>query len=138
MTLGGNGLEEISNGDNQGPEGDILAFESPGVACAVNVLMMRRCNRRDVVVDPVKVDPLKDVLEGINFDGIYHNIPSIAAAHHENIDGTGYPWGLKGEDIPLGALIISVADFFEAITSKRHYRDPMPTEIAYKLLRQHR
>ena len=79
----------------------------------------------------------KDILEGINFDGIYRNIPSIAAAHHENIDGTGYPWGLKGEDIPLGALIISVADFFEAITSKRHYRDPMPTEIAYKLLRQH-
>lgn len=78
----------------------------------------------------------QSILEGINFDGIYHNIPMIAGAHHENIDGSGYPWGLKGDDIPLGALIISVADFFEAITSKRHYREPMPTEIAYKLLRQ--
>ena len=79
----------------------------------------------------------QNILEGINFEGIYHNIPAIAGAHHESIDGSGYPLGLKGDDIPLGALIISVADFFEAITSKRHYRDPMPTEIAYKLLRQH-
>ena len=79
----------------------------------------------------------QSILEGINFEGIYHNIPAIAGAHHENIDGTGYPCGLKGDDIPLGALIISVADFFEAITSKRHYREPMPTEIAYQLLRQH-
>ncbi len=79
----------------------------------------------------------QSILEGINFEGIYHNIPAIAGAHHENIDGSGYPRGLKGDDIPLGALIISVADFFEAITSKRHYREPMPTEIAYQLLRQH-
>jgi HD-GYP domain-containing protein (c-di-GMP phosphodiesterase class II) len=79
----------------------------------------------------------ESILEGINFDGIYHNIPAIAGAHHENIDGSGYPLGLKGDDIPLGALIISVADFFEAITSKRHYREPMPLEVAYKLLRQH-
>lgn len=77
------------------------------------------------------------ILEGINFEGIYHNIPAIAGAHHENIDGSGYPRGLKGDDIPLGALIIAVADFFEAITSKRHYREPMPTQIAYQLLRQH-
>lgn len=78
----------------------------------------------------------QSILEGINFDGIYHNIPAIAGAHHENIDGSGYPMGLEGDDIPLGALIISVADFFEAITSKRHYRGPMPTEIAYQLLRK--
>ena len=79
----------------------------------------------------------QSILEGINFEGIYHNVPAIAGAHHENIDGSGYPRGLKGDDIPLGALIIAVADFFEAITSKRHYREPMPTEIAYQLLRRH-
>jgi HD-GYP domain-containing protein (c-di-GMP phosphodiesterase class II) len=79
----------------------------------------------------------QNILEGINFEGIYHNIPAIAGAHHENIDGSGYPKGLKGDDIPLGALIIAVADFFEAITSKRHYREPMPVDIAYQLLRQH-
>ncbi|MBW2689563.1 MAG: HD domain-containing protein [Deltaproteobacteria bacterium] len=79
----------------------------------------------------------QSILEGIHFEGIYHNIPAIAAAHHESIDGSGYPLGLKGDDIPLGSLIIAVADFFEAITSMRHYRDPMPVGIAYKVLRQH-
>jgi Tfp pilus assembly protein PilZ len=44
--------------------------------------------------------------------------------------------GLKGPDIPLGAKIIAVADYFEAITSKRHYRDPMPVEEALLLLRK--
>jgi hypothetical protein len=68
---------------------------------------------------------------------MYNDVPVIAGSHHENIDGTGYPNGLKGEDIPLGSKIISVADFFEAITSKRHYREPMPDEVAYRLLRSH-
>ena len=42
--------------------------------------------------------------------------------HHERIDGLGYPFGLKGEDIPLGAQIISVADYFDAITTDRPYK----------------
>ena len=58
----------------------------------------------------------------------------IAGSHHEKYDGTGYPNGLKGENIPLGAQIIAVADFFEAITSRRHYRDPMQLKKAFNLL----
>ena len=42
---------------------------------------------------------------------------------------------MKGDEIPLGAKIIAVADFFEAITAKRHYRNPMPFEKAARLLR---
>ena len=49
-------------------------------------------------------------------------------------DGSGYPKGLKGDEIPLGAKIIAVADFFEAITAKRHYRDPIPRNEAIMLL----
>lgn len=78
----------------------------------------------------------RKILEQINFEGIYTEVPYIAECHHEKIDGSGYPKGLKGEDIPLGAKIIAVADFFEAITSKRHYRDPMPTDIAFQLLNE--
>ncbi len=76
----------------------------------------------------------KKILEQVHFEGIYKEIPNIAGSHHEKIDGSGYPKGQKGEDIPLGARIISVADFFEAITAKRHYRDPMPLDIAFQLL----
>ena len=78
----------------------------------------------------------KKILEQINFEGIYREVPYIAECHHEKIDGSGYPKGLKGEEIPLGAGIIAVADFFEAITSKRHYRDPMPLDIAFQLLNE--
>ncbi|MBI4825632.1 MAG: HD domain-containing protein [Nitrospirae bacterium] len=74
------------------------------------------------------------ILHQINFQGIYKQVPEIAGFHHEKINGSGYPNGLKGEEIPLGSQIIAVADFFEAITSKRHYRDPMHLDIAFDLL----
>ena len=77
----------------------------------------------------------KKILEQIHFEGIYREVPDIAGSHHERIDGSGYPKGLKEEEIPLGAKIIGVADFFEAITSKRHYRDPMPLDTAFQLLK---
>jgi HD-GYP domain-containing protein (c-di-GMP phosphodiesterase class II) len=80
------------------------------------------------------VEKTKRILEQINFEGIYKEVPEIVEAHHEKIDGSGYPKGLKGDEIPLGARIIAVADFFEAITSKRHYREPMPLDTAFELL----
>jgi HD-GYP domain-containing protein (c-di-GMP phosphodiesterase class II) len=80
----------------------------------------------------------RQILEQINFTDDLCTVPEIAGAHHEKIDGSGYPLGLKGDEIPLGARIIAVADFFEAITSKRHYRDPLPLEVAFKLLEKER
>ena len=49
------------------------------------------------------------------------NVPTISALHHEKIDGTGYPNGLTGSNIPLEAKILSVADVFDALTSLRDY-----------------
>jgi hypothetical protein len=80
------------------------------------------------------VEKTKKILQQINFEGIYTEVPEIVECHHEKIDGSGYPKGLKEEEIPLGARIIAVADFFEAITSKRHYRDAMPLDPAFELL----
>jgi putative nucleotidyltransferase with HDIG domain len=76
----------------------------------------------------------KQILEQISFEGVLEQVPLIAASHHERIDGSGYPCGLKGKEIPWEAQIIAVADFFEAITAKRHYRDPMPLHVAFDLL----
>jgi HD-GYP domain-containing protein (c-di-GMP phosphodiesterase class II) len=73
----------------------------------------------------------RNILEQINFEGIYIEVPEIAGAHHEKLDGTGYPLGLTGERIHFGAKIIAVADVFEALTSRRHYRDPMPVNEAF-------
>jgi HD-GYP domain-containing protein (c-di-GMP phosphodiesterase class II) len=56
--------------------------------------------------------------------------------HHEKYSGGGYPRGIKGEEIPLGARILSVADTFEALTADRPYRKAFPTSEAIKVLRQ--
>ncbi len=76
----------------------------------------------------------RKILEQINFEGIYSAVPEIAGSHHEKFDGSGYPNGLKGKEISMGARIIAVADVFEAITSKRHYRNPMPENIALGII----
>ncbi|MBN1140930.1 MAG: HD domain-containing protein [Deltaproteobacteria bacterium] len=78
----------------------------------------------------------REILERIHFEGIYREVPAVAGAHHEKIDGSGYPLGRKGAEIPLGAKIIAVADFFEAITSQRFYREPMPLREAFRLLEE--
>src|SRR6202522_4468406 len=54
--------------------------------------------------------------------------------HHENFDGTGYPGGLKGEEIPMGSRIVSVIDAFDAMVSTRPYRQGMPIEEAERRL----
>ena len=58
-------------------------------------------------------------------------ILDVVRHHHERYDGTGYPDGLKAEQIPLGAKILAVADTFDAMTSGRPYREAMTAETAY-------
>lgn len=67
-----------------------------------------------------------DILSRIYLSNEYAKVADIAASHHEKFDGNGYFKKLKGEQIPLGGRILAVADVFDAITSKRHYRDKMP------------
>ena len=62
-------------------------------------------------------------------------LTSMVRHHHERLDGTGYPDGLSGEEIPLGARIIAVADTFDAITSKRPYRPASPHKRAIDILK---
>jgi putative nucleotidyltransferase with HDIG domain len=61
----------------------------------------------------------------------------IVRHHHEKLDGTGYPDGLSGEAIPLGARVMAVADAYDAMTSNRPYRSPMSSEAAIEELRRH-
>ena len=67
-----------------------------------------------------------DILSRIYMSADFRIITEMACSHHEKYDGTGYYRHLKGEEITLGGRILAVADVFDAITSKRHYRDKMP------------
>ncbi len=64
----------------------------------------------------------------------FEDVAEIASSHHEKFDGTGYYRGLKGENIPLGGRILAVCDVFDAITSKRHYRNKMEIKDALKII----
>jgi len=64
------------------------------------------------------------------------DIKPIIYAHHERYDGKGYPRGLKGDEIPLGAKIIAVADTYDAMTSDRAYRKSLDKEAAIKELKR--
>ncbi len=66
----------------------------------------------------------------------YADIARIVRHHHERVDGHGYPDGLRGEEIPLLARIIAVADSYNAMTSDRPYRDAMPSRVARLRLAQ--
>lgn len=72
------------------------------------------------------VEITHNILEKIHMSDEFKEITEIACSHHEKYDGTGYYRHLKGEDIPFGGRILAVSDVFDAITSKRHYRDKMP------------
>jgi len=59
---------------------------------------------------------------------------NIIRYHHERFDGNGYPFGSKGDNIPLEARIVAVADVYDALTTKRSYRDAFSKETAFEIL----
>ena len=78
----------------------------------------------------------KNILNKMMFSRKYRTVPLFASRHHERLDGSGYPEGLTAGQIPFMAKIIAVADVFEALTAKRHYRDPMIVADAFSILNQ--
>ena len=76
----------------------------------------------------------QNILAKIHMSKDFQQITDIACSHHEKFDGSGYHRGLKGEEIPFGGRILAVSDVFDAITSKRHYRDKMPIEKVIEII----
>ena len=67
----------------------------------------------------------------------FRELASVAQAHHERMDGRGYPLGLKGDEISLETRIITTADIFDAITASRPYRGPIPVPRALEMMAEH-
>ena len=83
--------------------------------------------------EKMKIHPLvgAEILERVQFP--YPVVP-IVRAHHEKWDGSGYPYGIAGEDIPIGARILSVVDCLDALATDRQYRRALPLEEAMKIV----
>ena len=87
-------------------------------------------------------DLLNEALKGLKKDRIEEQFVEMATEityhHHEKYDGSGYPYGKKGDDIPLSARIVAVADVYDALTSKRPYKEPFSVDKALDIMRQGR
>ena len=83
--------------------------------------------------DKMKIHPVvgAEILERVNFP--YPVVP-IVRSHHEKFDGTGYPDGLKGAEIPIGARILSAVDCLDALASPRQYRAALPMQEAMDMV----
>lgn len=81
---------------------------------------------------------IDELLENFGLDNIKYVevLRNIAEFHHEAINGGGYPSGIKGDEIPLEARIVAVADVFDALTSKRPYKDAWANQKAIETLKQ--
>jgi len=83
--------------------------------------------------EKMKIHPVvgAEILERVRFP--YPVVP-IVRAHHEKFDGSGYPFGLKGNEIPIGARILSAVDYLDALASDRQYRRALPLDEAMQRL----
>lgn len=78
---------------------------------------------------------IRQILSDITDEEYLSFASDIATYHHERWDGTGYPFGIKEEQIPLCARIMTIADTFDALVSKRCYKEPMPIDEAIEIMK---
>lgn len=83
--------------------------------------------------DKMKIHPIvgAEILERVGFP---YPVAPIVRSHHEKYDGSGYPDGLRGDEIPIGARILSAVDRLDSLTSARRYRPAVPVEDALRML----
>jgi len=79
---------------------------------------------------------LDRAMELVPDTGYLKEAKNLALYHHEKWNGSGYPMGISGEDIPLSARIMAVADVFDALVSKRSYKEGMPFEKAMSIIHE--
>jgi putative nucleotidyltransferase with HDIG domain len=97
----------------------------------------------DILLNPGKLTPAEsavmrshatlgcDIIAGVRW---LEDAQAVVRHHHEHYDGTGYPDGIAGETIPLAARIFGIADVFDALTSRRMYKDPMSYDAAREVM----
>jgi len=99
-----------------------------------NIILDKPGKLTDEEFEAIKLHPVHSE-KILSQTSIFSNIINVAVGHHERLDGSGYPNGLKGEEIDLDTRIVAVADIFDALTADRPYRGAMTTDKAMGILK---
>ena len=109
--------------------------------------MRRHCATGRQIIQPLSAEDMRTMRSHVRIGSELLSVQRspllaiasrIAQTHHERWDGTGYPLGLAGEDIPIEGRMTAVADVFDALASKRPYKDPFPREKCFAILEEGR
>lgn len=84
----------------------------------------------------IGADCIEQIQRRLGESNFLHQAREIALYHHERWDGKGYPCGIHSEEIPLSARIVTIADVYDALTSRRVYKDPYPHAVSVEKIRQ--
>jgi HD-GYP domain-containing protein (c-di-GMP phosphodiesterase class II) len=127
-------IAEIAGMTYRTDEGDELPVLTAEEATALKI-------RRGSLTEAERLEINSHVVHTYNFlceipwGRTLRDVPHIAGAHHEKLDGTGYPRGLRGQEIPVAARIMTIADIYDALTaSDRPYKRALPPEKAIDIL----
>jgi len=83
----------------------------------------------------VGTDAIEKIIDNSHEDAFLRHTLAIAGTHHEKWDGTGYPVGIKGLDIPLEGRLMAIADVYDALISERPYKKPLPHDEVKKIIK---
>ncbi|MEW5773805.1 MAG: HD domain-containing phosphohydrolase [Thermodesulfobacteriota bacterium] len=88
--------------------------------------------------EEIKRHPVEShrILKNIPFTGFFPNLLTMILQHHERLDGSGYPHGIKGETILPQSRILAIVDVFDSLRRDRHYKKALPQELALKILQE--
>ena len=107
-----------------------------GQVCISDAILLREKSLTQEEMAVVKGHPMQGCNMIRNID-IFSEASKLILHHHERYDGTGYPHGLRGENIPLAARIFAVIDTFDALTVERPYREAQPFSIVAEEIKKH-
>ena len=101
----------------------------PGPLTEEEIAIMRHHPR-------IGADCIEQIQRRLGESTFLHQAREIALYHHERWDGTGYPFGIHSEEIPLSARIVTIADVYDALTSRRVYKDPYSHAVSVEKIKQ--
>ena len=109
---------------------DAILLKPEGLTDGEMEVMRTHANRGQAILD--------DLLTNFGIEMLADSeiVRNIVLYHHERVDGRGYPYGLSGDAIPLEARIVAAADVFDALTSRRPYKEAFANDVAFSMLEQ--